>query len=382
MPPQSTLWKLEEHTRGKLSVLENYLDAWLPIMRKWNRRVLYIDAFAGPGKYAGGEDGSPIIALKSLIEHSASQRMKGKINYIFLEQDLERARYLEDVVQPMKGDIPTDCNVSVYNASFDEDLAKVLDKFDEQNKKFAPAFVMIDPFGVSNTPMTVIQRILANPKSEVYISFMYEAINRFKVEPNFAAKPDVLFGSPEWRDGIDIDDRVERKDFLYGLYKKLLKNAGAKYVLHFELYEKERLIYALFFATQHEKGCDVMKKAMWKTAPFDDFRFKSGMENQLTLGMQTVDFTILKEALHDEFGQQGWVDIESVEKFVKTDKTNFHSGHLKKITLKPMERDGELEIKPDDPKRRKYSYKKGTLLRFVKPGLSGEARGRNLDRLL
>ena len=102
----------------------------------------------------------------------------------------------------------------------------------------------------------------------------------------------------------------ERKDFFYGLYKRCLKNAGAKYVLHFELYKNERLIYALFFATQHEKGCDEMKKAMWKTAPFRDFKFKSGMANQLTLGMETVDFTLLREALHEEFGHKGWIDIE------------------------------------------------------------------------
>ena len=62
MPPRSTLWALENHTRGKHLVLKNYLDAWLPIMRKHNGRVLFIDAFAGPGEYAEGEPGSPVIA--------------------------------------------------------------------------------------------------------------------------------------------------------------------------------------------------------------------------------------------------------------------------------------------------------------------------------
>ena len=65
MPPRSTLWALENHTRGKHLVLKNYMDAWLPIMRKHNGRVLFIDAFAGPGEYTGREPGSPVIALRA-----------------------------------------------------------------------------------------------------------------------------------------------------------------------------------------------------------------------------------------------------------------------------------------------------------------------------
>ena len=76
MPPESTLWDLDPHTIGKHLVLKNYMNAWLPIMSRWNGRVLFIDAFAGPGEYSKGELGSPIIALRALIEHSARQQMR------------------------------------------------------------------------------------------------------------------------------------------------------------------------------------------------------------------------------------------------------------------------------------------------------------------
>ena len=367
MPPKTTLWPLEDHTRGKHEVLKNYMDAWLPIMRRWNERVLFIDAFAGPGEYEGGEDGSPVIALKSLINHSARQSMRGAITYMFIEKDPERKKHLDDVIKQMKDEIPDNCDILSYSATFDEKLTEVLDKIDEQKRRLAPAFVMIDPFGVSDTPMTVIRRILANPKTEVYISFMYEAINRFREEPHLAPHFDNLFGCPDWRRGLEIADGTLRKDYFYGLYKDCLKNAGAKYVLQFELYRDERLIYAIFFATQHEKGCDVMKRAMWKTAPFGDFKFKSGTAHQLTLGIEPADFTTLREALHTEFGQNRWVTIEEVEKFTMTDKTEFHTGHLKQKTLSPMEKDGEIEVRSSNPKRRRGSYKEGTRLRFIRP---------------
>ena len=69
MAPKTTTWELDDHTRGKHEVLRNYMQAWLPVMAKWNGRILFIDAFAGPGEYSGHEPGSPVIALNSLVKH-------------------------------------------------------------------------------------------------------------------------------------------------------------------------------------------------------------------------------------------------------------------------------------------------------------------------
>ena len=36
MPPRTTTWPLEQHTRGKHMVLKNYMGAWLPILTSWS----------------------------------------------------------------------------------------------------------------------------------------------------------------------------------------------------------------------------------------------------------------------------------------------------------------------------------------------------------
>src|SRR6266446_7528365 len=62
--PRTTVWELEPHTRAKHEILRRYLQAWMPILAQGGfKNILYIDGFAGPGRYAGGEDGSPIIAV-------------------------------------------------------------------------------------------------------------------------------------------------------------------------------------------------------------------------------------------------------------------------------------------------------------------------------
>ena len=361
MPPRTTTWPLELHTRGKHMVLKNYMGAWLPILTSWNERVLFIDAFAGPGEYSNGEYGSPVIALRALIDHRARKQIQSEVNYLFIEKDEARSKHLEVVLGEIQPRLPPKCNYEVINSTFDETLTEVLDSIDEQKDRLAPAFVMIDPFGVSGTPMRVVGRILRNPKSEVYISFMYREMNRFKEHPNFERHLDELFGCSAWREGIDLADGKERKDFFYDLYKDQLKANGAQYVVRFELYEGEQLVYAIFFGTKSLEGCDKMKQAIWKVAPFGDFRFRGSQLGQLTLGDDLLDFSLLEKALQNEFASKGWQRIEDVEEFVKSDATDFHSGHLKRKTLTPMEKNGKIEVKRPPDRR---GFVSGTCIRF------------------
>ena len=364
MPPRTITWPLEPHTQGKHLVLEHYMGAWLPIMTRWNGRVLFIDAFAGPGEYSKGEPGSPVIALRSLIGHRARGQMRNEINYLFIEKDNDRCERLTQVLDGLNSQLPPNCNYEVINSTFDDTLTDVLDNIDEQRARLAPAFVMIDPFGVSGTPMSVIGRILENPKSEVYISFMYREMNRFKEHPNFEKHLDQLFGCSAWRRGIDIPDGKERKDFFYDLYSDQLKRNGAQYVVRFELYEGEQLVYAIFFGTKNLEGCDKMKQAIWKVAPFGSFRFRGSQLGQLTLGESVVDFSLLEKALKEQFRSKGWERIETIEAFVKSDATEFHSSHLKVKTLKPMETNGKIEVQAGTRKR-SGTYPNGTMIRFL-----------------
>ncbi len=79
---RDVLWALEPHTAAKHAILRRYLQAWFPIMASANARFLYIDGFAGPGEYSGGEDGSPVIALKTARE--AEPPIQGEAIFVAL----------------------------------------------------------------------------------------------------------------------------------------------------------------------------------------------------------------------------------------------------------------------------------------------------------
>ncbi|HZX45459.1 MAG TPA: three-Cys-motif partner protein TcmP [Candidatus Nanoarchaeia archaeon] len=61
-----TLWPITPHTQAKHIILQKYLGAWIPIISKYNGKVIYVDGFSGPGEYRDGELGSPLIAIKFL----------------------------------------------------------------------------------------------------------------------------------------------------------------------------------------------------------------------------------------------------------------------------------------------------------------------------
>ncbi len=364
MPPHKTLWRLEPHTEGKHLVLRHYLDGWIPKLGLSSNRILFIDGFAGPGEYDKGEVGSPIIALNALREHRAKIAIRAEVVFLFIEKDEARADYLRNLLKEQDLSPPPIVRRQVLTSAFEDALTEVLNNVEEQRRRLAPAFVMIDPFGVSDTPMSIMERILQNPKSEVYVSFMYDFIRRFIESPEFEPHLDSLFGTDRWREARKIDDFHRKKRFLQGLYANQLKKAGARYVVHFELYEGNRHVYSIFFGTNNLDACNLMKQAIWKVAPFGDYQFRGARSGQLAFEDTLVDLSILESELLNQFDGEDAVRIEQLEGFVKSDETDFHSGHLKRKTLKPMEDAGRLEV-VSSPRKKRGSFPNGTVVRFV-----------------
>ncbi len=360
--PRTKLWLRDEHTEGKHLVLEQYLKAWFPIlgMGNTNRRILFVDGFAGPGQYRGGEDGSPVVAMRVLADHSARSRIKAEVVFYFIEQDAARCQHLQQLVKDWKPRLPATASVHVRRGSFDDSMTEVLDDLDEHGRRMAPALVMIDPFGVSGMPMQTIGRILANQKCEVYVSFMWEAMNRFVSQPEFEDPMDELFGSAEWREARQRSGN-DRRDFLHELYRRRLKDVGAKQVVWFHLFAGNRLKYSIFFGTGHKTGLDRMKEAIWKTVPSGDYRFHGGDRGQMSL--LEPDYGPLQDALKERFKDSGWVSIKKVEEFVRSDATIYYAGQLRSHALKPMERDDQLEVNPETRKRR-FTYPEGCQINF------------------
>ena len=340
MSTSNTLWERDEQTGGKHLILKHYLDGWFPILGRWNSRLLFIDGFAGPGKYEDGEPGSPLVALDCIRRHKRGNGLRGvELVCIFIEADESRARHLERLLaqQPPVPDTTT----HVLPGAFGDHVSAILDHIDQQNKRLAPSFVVIDPFGVKGSPMSLVERILGNPKSECMISFMYEPIRRFHQQPELERHLDELFGTKEWKRCLGMEESDAKKRFLHDLFAKQLKRHGASHVVPFEMWKGNRHVYTIYFATGNLKGCNLMKQVIWKVEPSGSYAFR-GHAGQARV-LFDANTGPLAEQLRDEFGDVS-TPIERIEKLVMSDKTIYHSGQLRRYTLGPLERAGKITV--------------------------------------
>ena len=130
--PKDTIWPIEPHTSAKHQILRKYLDAWLPILGTYNKRIIYIDGFAGPGEYVGGEPGSPIIALEAARSHQA--KLAKELVFMFIEERSDRVTHLKSRIATLQ--LPAAFNVHVEEGTFAERLTKLLDDLDAEKGVF------------------------------------------------------------------------------------------------------------------------------------------------------------------------------------------------------------------------------------------------------
>ncbi len=267
MSGNDTVWESSPHTKAKHTILREYLAAWFPILGTSHNRVVYIDGFAGPGVYEGGEDGSPVVALKTAQDHHLRSSFN-EIVFWFVESDRRRLSKLEEVLRGRFPDIGNKKGDSTryftVNGQFEGSVEKMLDSIESTGYGLAPTFAFLDPFGFTGIPMKTVRRILGYARCEVMVTFMEGFIRRFHDDRRKSAL-DGLYGTGEWKNIADSGAGAD--DAYVDLYKKQLENAGAKYVRTFRMIDPHgRTIYHLVYATKHIKGLEAVKRAMRKAS--------------------------------------------------------------------------------------------------------------------
>ncbi len=258
-------WDAEPHTLVKHQVYERYLGKWMPIMiQGWKGDITYAEGFAGPGIYSGGEPGSPVLALRTLIRDPALRTRARDLRFLFVERMKGRAEQLrlelEKEAQPVAlEDLPKyGINLAISTGSYDPNLVNLL----TQHKAWGrPMLVVLDTFGGA-VKHDLVRRIAQNPSSEVIITFEPQAFSRFASADN-VEHGDTVFGDPSWREVARQPSEMKTR-WMISKYRDVLVDAGFHFVLTFELVNTRGHSLFLVFGTTHVRGLQKMKEAMWE----------------------------------------------------------------------------------------------------------------------
>jgi three-Cys-motif partner protein len=356
-----TIWALDPHGTVKHLILQRHLDAWLPIMTRSFPNLLYVDGFAGPGVYEGGEPGSPIIALRAAIFNRAlrAKAPDCQLKFLFIEERPDRVAKLGGEVKKLLGlePLPRWLKYHIAEGEFESVMTGSFDRWSLRGRR--PMFAFIDPFGYSGLPISLIKRIANVSHSECLVTFTYKSINRWAIhgDPQKERHVDELYGTPTWRDYRgDEEGMVE-------LYRRqLVAEGGFRYNCTFKM--KDRLgvtEYFLAFGTNEPKGLTVMKAATWKADPRTGRVFSDADDpDQLFLDLPLDP---LRDLLQCQFRGRGWINIEDVIEFVR--HTHYsEEKHLYRDTLAAMEKERLLEVDRMHGSR-KGSFKSARRLRFI-----------------
>lgn len=363
--PNETLWEIEPHTKAKHEILQRYLSAWFPILGSKIPRIVYIDGFCGPGKYLGGEDGSPIIALKEALKQPVLAN--SEVIFLFVDERGDRIHHLENEISLLKklGNFPSNFHVGCTVNEFENTLTGMLDKIQRDGHRLAPTFAFIDPFGFKGAPFDVVKRLLANQRTEVFINIMIDYVNRFALHPSPVDRQHIkdLLGASD----SEIDQVVNSQDRVLAfrqLYQDKL-HKHAKFVRYFEMRDhRNKIIYYLYFASNHPLGHAKMKEAFWKVDNQSGYKFSDRTDpNQPVLFELDPSDNLAQELKRRFIGttQSAGKIISFVE-----DETPYISSQARKA-LNNLENGNEISvdaIKADGTKRRKGSFPEGVIIHF------------------
>ena len=260
--------------------------------------------------------------------------------------------------------IPKNFSISADVAQFDNTLTQLFNGLKAQNLSLAPTFAFIDPFGFKGIPYSSVKQILSNPKSEVFINIMADFINRFVEHPDPNTRQHIidLFGTDQALK--IIAESPDRLVALRHLYQTQLQ-ACAKYVRYFEMQDEHgRLIYYLFFATNHPLGYVKMKEAFWKVDTENGFHFSDATNPNQMILFSVDPSQDLAKLLANQFSRKR-AKVFSVRQFVE-EETAYIAKHMRSA-LKLLESQGLIqaqELKVGGGKRRRGTFSDNVVIMF------------------
>ena len=258
--------------QGKHQLIREYLNGWFPILGSWAGRILYLDTHAGRGRHATGAYGSPLVALRTLLDHTSREKVFGRCEVIFsfIEVDEDNCKLLESEIQKL-GTLPKQVKLDVVCADCFEALESIIDSMEKSQSTLAPAFIFVDPYGFK-VPGAILRKLMESGRVELFINVIWRelsmALAQGSSSSGMARTLDLIFDGDDWRGLVGLPFEEQAQACVNLLQRKI----GAKWATHIRMLGNNNVTrYMLLHLTNHEKGRDLMKDCIWKVCPEGGF---------------------------------------------------------------------------------------------------------------
>lgn len=255
-----------EQSRVKAEIVEKYFDAWAGIIAgtqdrtpRSDRRIGYVDLFAGPGRY---KDGSTSTPLRVLAKAVAKPVYADRLVAIFNDRDPANVSTLRSEINALPNIGRLKHQPDIWNEDVGDGIAG---RF--ASMRNVPTLAFVDPWGYRGLTLRLVDSFLRNWGCDCIFFFNYGRISAGLSNPYVREHMEALFGrdrAEELSRRLDgMTPSVREATVVEGL-ASALKEFGHRFVLPF-CFKNEagtRTKHHLILVTKHFKGYDVMKQIM------------------------------------------------------------------------------------------------------------------------
>jgi three-Cys-motif partner protein len=336
-------WPCAPHTEAKHNIYRRYLERWFPILLAYSNAypsVTYAEGFSGPGIYSGGEPGSPIIAMRALMDKVSPT--KGVARFVFIDDDPRCIDLLKTTLTgafPDRPRSPRAMPVKIVKGTCAENLEQTLDAVGAWSQ---PIFANLDSWGNAPVPYRLLRRLAANVSSEVIVTLLPQHFVRF-VSSMGAAGDEVFGGDSTWRTVTGLAPEAKSRHILT-CYRQALRDAGFQYLLDFELVPRNGQPLYLVFGTGHPLGVKKMKDSLWEVDRTQGVGFRDPRDEQAETLFDITEPQLgpLTRLLVQKLRESGPTTVRDLRSFALFE-TVYREEHVLK-TLRPLLGQGAIEV--------------------------------------
>jgi len=256
----------KEQSAVKSAIVSKYFWAWAKVItsvqNKYNRpdkRIAYIDLFAGPGRYEDNTKSTPLLVLEKAID---DPKMSERLLTFFNDRDPENVKSLEKSIRKLPGIEKLKHQPDIENFEIGSEIA---DQFKQM--KLIPTLLFVDPWGYKGLSLNLIDSVLKNWGCDCIFFFNYNRINMGLNNENVKEHMNALFGekrADELRVKLSLLSPYERELTIVEELGQAFKAMGYAFVLPFRFKNDRgtRTSHHLIFVSKEFRGYDIMKGIM------------------------------------------------------------------------------------------------------------------------
>ena len=365
--------KKKEWSIVKDELFGRYFKPYVSKIVHTKRPLVYVDCFAGKGKFEDGNPGSPLIALNILEQCKASSKIKDpRIETVFIELNhsdelRENLKYYPDV--------------KIFSGAYEEKIEYAL-----KDKENCNIFLYLDPYGIkglryslfesfSNEKFNSIELLInmnsfgfmreacrsmgvAFPETEVFEDLVEYEPTMMDTSQKSIIEINEIAGGDYWQPIVislkqgKIDGYEAEAKFAEKYCQRLSENYT--YVLNMPVRIKRghRPKYRLIHATNHPSGCLLMVENIWNR--WETLReIQTGGQMQMweeNYDNELIDDDDIREKAIQHFSQ--YTDFISLSKLLANFFTRYGAiCSVRKLTgiIRQFENSGRMDVlrKPD-----------------------------------